>query len=66
MLESGVSSHYWPEALASANYLTNRLPTRALTYKTPLDTLQIHTNVPSFHSLPPRVFGCTVYVHLPQ
>jgi hypothetical protein len=65
MFESNVPASYWPEALATATYLTNRLPTKILNHKTPLDTLKQHIPVPSSHSLLPRVFGCVVYVHLP-
>lgn len=64
MIESRVPSHYWPEAIATANYLSNHLPTKSLNYATPFDTLQTHTHVPLTHSLPPCVFGCVVYVHL--
>uniref|UniRef100_A0A803M0T0 Retroviral polymerase SH3-like domain-containing protein n=1 Tax=Chenopodium quinoa TaxID=63459 RepID=A0A803M0T0_CHEQI len=51
-------------AIATSTYLTNRLPTKPLNYDTPLDTLGSHVSIPSSHSLPPRVFGCIVYVHL--
>uniref|UniRef100_A0A803LQS3 Reverse transcriptase Ty1/copia-type domain-containing protein n=1 Tax=Chenopodium quinoa TaxID=63459 RepID=A0A803LQS3_CHEQI len=54
------------EAIATSTYLTNRLPSKPLDYKTPLDTLSSHVTIPSVHSLPPRVFGCVVYVHLPK
>ena len=66
MFEAHVPSHFWPEAIASATYLTNRLPSKSLRFKTPLDILQNHFNIPSTHSLPPRIFGCVVYVHLPK
>ena len=66
MFESHVQAHYWPEALATATYLTNHLPTKTLNFKTPLYTLKTHTHVASSASLPPRVFGCVVYVHLPR
>ena len=64
MFESRVPASYWPEAHATATYLTNRLPTKALHFQTPLDTLKTHHEVSSLHSLPPRVFGCVVYAHL--
>ena len=66
MLEAHVPPHFWLEAIASAIYLTNRLPSKILKFKTPLETLQHHTIIPSLHSLPPRIFGCVVYVHLPK
>lgn len=64
MIESHVPVHFWPEAIATATYLTKRLPTKPLNYNTPLNTLGSHVSIPSSHSLPPRVFGCIVYVHL--
>ena len=66
MIESCVPAYYWPEAISTANYLTNRLPTKSLHFSTPLAALNKYTNVPTIHSLPPRVFGCVVYVHLPK
>ena len=66
LFESHVPSQFWPEAIATATYLTNRLPTKTLNIQTPLHTLQTHTTIPSSHSLPPRIFGCVVYVHLPK
>ena len=66
MFEAHVLSYFWPEAISSTTYLTNRLPTKTLKFKTPLEALRAHTTVPSFHSLPPRIFGCVVYVHLPK
>ena len=39
MLESHVPTYLWPEAVATANYLTNRLPTQSLNHKTPFETL---------------------------
>ena len=58
MFEAHVLAHFWPEEVATATYLTNRLPTKALHFKTPLETLQTHTTFPSSYSLPPRVNGC--------
>ena len=66
MLESQVPTHLWPEAIATANYFSNILPTKSLHYHTPLDTLQTPYPIPSSHSLPPRIFGCIVFVHCPQ
>lgn len=65
MFEAQTPAHFWPEALSIAAYLTNRLPTKTLQFKTPLETLRSHTSIPPSHSFPPRIFGCVVYVHLP-
>ena len=53
MLESHIPAPHWPDAISTATYLTNRLPTKALNYKTPLETLQTYLPIPSSHSLPP-------------
>ena len=66
MFDTHVPVHFWPKAIATATYLTNRLPTKILQFQTPLATLNTFTPVPSSHSLPPRIFGCVVYVHLPS
>ena len=59
-------AHFWPKAIATATYLTNRLPTKSLHFQTPLTTFNTFTTIPPSHSLPPRIFGCVVYVHLPS
>ena len=64
MFDTHVPVQYWPEAIATATYLTNCLPQQILNFQTPLATLNTFTPVPSSHSLPPRIFGCVVYVHL--
>ncbi|CAO2841169.1 unnamed protein product [Amaranthus hypochondriacus] len=66
MIESSVPTSFWPEAIATANYVTNRLPTKSLSHKTPLETLTLYTDSLSLHNLPPKIFGCVVYVHLPK
>ena len=66
LIESRAPASFWPEAIATATYLTNRLPSKPLQYKTPLETLGSFVSLPSSHSLPPRIFGCVVYVHLPK
>ena len=64
MFESHVPAYFWPEAIATSNYLTNRLLTKKLDFKTPLKTLNSFTAIPPSHNLPPWVFGCVVDVHL--
>jgi hypothetical protein len=61
MLESSVPSRFWVEALSTAAYLTNRLPSPTLH----LDSSYSHLfGVPTdYNSL--HVFGCICFVHLP-
>jgi hypothetical protein len=57
-----VPKSYWGDALLTAAYLINRMPSCVLNFKTPLEVLS-----PPFSSsnfvIPPRVFGCVCFVH---
>nr|GFA81936.1 putative reverse transcriptase, RNA-dependent DNA polymerase [Tanacetum cinerariifolium] len=66
IIESHVPKSFWPEALATATYLINRLPTKILKMKTPLETLSEYTTIPQPLTLQPKVFGCTVFAHIPK
>lgn len=66
MLESHVPKTFWPEAIATSAYLLNRLPTKILGHHTLLSVLATHTEVPSILTLPPKIFVCTVFVHIPS
>jgi hypothetical protein len=52
----------WPEAIATANYLVNRSPTRANNGVTPKEMFS--GKVPCISNL--RIFGCLAYVHIPK
>lgn len=52
----------WTEVVSTANYLTNRSPTRANLGISPFQQLK-HT-IPDLQHL--RVFGCLAYVHVPK
>ncbi|GJR80321.1 putative ribonuclease H-like domain-containing protein [Tanacetum coccineum] len=54
------------EALATATYLINRLPTKILKMKTPLETLSKYHTLPQVLTLEPKVFGCTIFAHIPK
>nr|GFB48772.1 putative ribonuclease H-like domain-containing protein [Tanacetum cinerariifolium] len=66
IIESHVPKMFWPEALATSTYLLNRLPTKILKLKTPLETLEEYTKIPLIPTLQPKVFGCNVFVHIPK
>ena len=66
LIESHSPKSFWPEVIATSVYLLNRLPTYILNFKTPLDILSTFTEIPSFLSLEPKVFGCTIFVHSPE
>ena len=54
-----VPKFLWGEAVKTAAYLINRMPSRSLSYKTPIECLH---GVNSF-IVPPKIFGCTCFVH---
>ncbi|KAK8951274.1 hypothetical protein KSP39_PZI003194 [Platanthera zijinensis] len=64
LLGSLVPSYHWGAAVATAVYLINRMPSKILHFKTPLQILSSHIPLPSILMLPPRIFGCVVFVHL--
>ena len=66
MLDSKVPKFFWPEAVATSVYLLNRLPTKILKLQTPIFELSKLTTVPAPLSLPPRIFGSSVFVHIPK
>ena len=67
MVSMHMPKYLWGEAVLTSCYLINRMLSRVLKYDTPLQTLrkyflrnQLTTD------LPLQVFGCTVYVHIPN
>lgn len=60
-----VPKTFWGEAVLTATYLINRMPSRVLNFKTPLDTLKnLYPLSKLFCSLTPKVFGCVAFVHI--
>ena len=66
LIEANMPLCYWGEALLSAAYLINRVPSRSINFKTPFQTLAEAVIAPTVPNLPPHVFGCVAYVHLPK
>lgn len=65
MFATHVPKIFWGDALLTAAYLINRMPSKVLKFQTPCQTLlQLfpHTRFISF--IDPKVFGCTAFVHL--
>nr|GEX33589.1 putative RNA-directed DNA polymerase [Tanacetum cinerariifolium] len=65
LIESQAPKFVSPEALATAAYLINRLPTQILNSKTPWQILTEYTKPLSVLTLEPQIFGCTVFVYIP-
>ncbi|RVW31698.1 Retrovirus-related Pol polyprotein from transposon TNT 1-94 [Vitis vinifera] len=55
---------YWGEAITSAAYLINRVPSSSINFQTPLQALTNAVVAPTVPNLPSRVFGCVAFVHL--
>ncbi|KAJ0611968.1 putative RNA-directed DNA polymerase [Helianthus annuus] len=66
LIESQVPKSFWPEAVATATYIINRLPTYPLKLKIHFQTLSEFTKIPPALTLKPRVFGFSVFVHIPK
>jgi hypothetical protein len=62
LLKSSLPSKFWIEALSTAIYLINRLPSQVLNF----DSLcyRLHHKSPSYHDL--HTFGYVCFVHLPS
>jgi hypothetical protein len=58
MMNMNVPKYLWAEAVMTASYLINRMPTRVLDYKTPIECLTGKTT----YVVPPKVFGCVCFV----
>ena len=64
LIGAHVPSHYWNDVVATAVHLLNRMPTKVLTFQTPLKVLFKHVPLPAVLMIPPRIFGCVAFVHL--
>ena len=61
-----VPKYLWGDAILTACYLINRMPTCVLQYITPLACLKkIFSDCRITSNLPLKVFGCIVFVHIP-
>ena len=62
LADSKLPPKFWAEALATATYLHNRSPTKALTGATPHEALM--GEKPRVDHL--KAFGCAAYAHIPK
>ncbi|RVW69268.1 Copia protein [Vitis vinifera] len=66
MFSSNVPNYFWGEAILTATYLINRMPSRVLTFQSPCQLFLKqfpHTRAAS-SDLPLKVFGCTAFIHV--
>ena len=61
LLEASLPEHFWADAVSMAVYILNRIPTKALTRKTPLEPW--FGRRPNFAHV--RRFGYIAYLHVP-
>ena len=64
LIGSKAPGRYWDDVVVTAVYLINRMPSKVLDFKTPLQVLSQHVTLPSLLLIKPCVFGCVAFVHL--
>ncbi|XP_068475998.1 myosin-15-like isoform X2 [Phaseolus vulgaris] len=65
LFQTSVPRSYWGEAVLTATYLINRLPSRVLEGVTPIQVMTtFYPSIPMLNSLQNRVFGCPAFVHV--
>nr|KYP54934.1 Retrovirus-related Pol polyprotein from transposon TNT 1-94 [Cajanus cajan] len=65
LFQMSVPKSYWGEAVLTATYLINRLPSRVLDGVSPVQVMtSFYPSIPIMTSLQSRVFGCSVFVHV--
>ncbi|RVX21944.1 Retrovirus-related Pol polyprotein from transposon TNT 1-94 [Vitis vinifera] len=57
-------TNYWGEAITTAAYLINRVPSSSLQFQTPFDVLHHTVSAPTIPNMSPKVFGCVAFVYL--
>ncbi|RVW38442.1 Retrovirus-related Pol polyprotein from transposon TNT 1-94 [Vitis vinifera] len=67
MFSMNVSKLFWGQAVLTAAYLINRMPSRVLKFQTPCQTLlKSFPTTRLISTVPPKIFGCSVFVHINQ
>ena len=64
LLGAHVPNRHWVDVVTTVMHLLNRMPSKVLSFETPLQAFSSHVSLPSFLMIPPRVFGCVAFVHL--
>ncbi|RVX06582.1 Retrovirus-related Pol polyprotein from transposon TNT 1-94 [Vitis vinifera] len=65
MFQKNVPKSFWGEAVLTTAHLINRLPSRILGFKSPMDILStFYPNLHTTNNLVPRIFGCVAFVHV--
>ena len=65
MFQKNVPKFFWGETVLTAAHLINRLFSRILGFKSPMDILStFYPNLHTTNNLVPRIFGCVAFVHV--
>ena len=65
MFSTQVPKHHWGDAILTATYLINRMPSRILNHQTPCQILlKTFPNTHIISNLPLKIFGCSAFVHI--
>ncbi|KAJ9688914.1 hypothetical protein PVL29_014528 [Vitis rotundifolia] len=63
--QGNVPKSYWGKAILTATYMINRILSRVLDNKSPVEILKsFYPHFRTSNGLIPRVFGCTAFVHV--
>ncbi|KAL6347733.1 hypothetical protein AAG906_026262 [Vitis piasezkii] len=65
LFQGNVPKSYWGEAVLTATYMINRIPSRVLDNKSPIEILKsFYPHFKTSNGLTPKVFGCTAFVYV--
>lgn len=65
LFQKNVPKSFWEETVLTAAHIINRLPSRVIGFKSPMDALsKFYPNLHTTNSLVPRIFGCVAFVHV--
>ncbi|KAJ9680557.1 hypothetical protein PVL29_019775 [Vitis rotundifolia] len=65
LFQGNVPKSYWGKAVLTATYMINRILSRVLDNKSPVEILKsFYPHFRTSNGLIPRVFGCTAFVHV--
>ena len=65
LFQNKAPKYLWGEPILTGTYLINRMPSKILNFRTPLDVFtSAFPNNRLSCTLPLKIFGCTVFVHI--
>lgn len=64
LIGTKVPGRHQDDVVVTTVHLLNQMPSKVLHFKTPLQALSNHVNLPSILLIPPCIFECVAFVHL--